>query len=93
MDKAFKEAFVHYRDINNSVQHLDHYTLSVCLMNHKYYNTDYVGLALQPGTLCNFNEGYEQCDFHKLTGWGNWLNTNQQTLDSNPEKGGGGPLE
>ena len=93
MDKAFKEAFVHYRDINNSVQHLDHYTLSVCLMNHKYYNTDYVGLALQPGTLCNFNEGYEQCDFHMLTGWGNWLNTNQQALDSNPEKGGGGPLE
>jgi len=37
--------------------------------------------------------GYEKCDFHKLTGWGKWLNTNQQALDSNPQKGGGGKLE
>ena len=41
----------------------------------------------------NYNEGYEQCDFHKLTGWGNWLNMNQQSVDSNPETGGGGKLE
>ena len=41
----------------------------------------------------NYNEGYEKCDLHKLTGWGNWLNTNTQALDNNPEKGGGGKLE
>ena len=93
MDKAFKEAFVHYRDVNYSKDHLDHYTLSVCLMNQKFYTIDYVGLAPELGALCNYNVGYEQCDFHKLTGWGNWLNMNQQTLDSNPQKGGGGKLE
>ena len=92
LDQAFKEAFVHYRDVNNSKEHLDHYTLSLCLMNNHFYNADYkTKLTVTP--LNNFNEGYEKCDFHKLTGWGNWLNTNQQELDSNPENGGGGKLE
>ena len=45
------------------------------------------------GALNNYNEGYEKCDFHKLTGWGNWLNTNEQDLGNNPQKGGGGKLE
>lgn len=93
MDKAFQEAFVCYRDISYSKQHLDHYALSVCLLDNKYYTADYVTKVPQLGSLCNFNVGYEQCDFHKLTGWGNWLNMNQQALDSNPQKGGGGPLE
>ena len=91
MDEAFKEAFVHYRDVNNSVQHLDHYTLSVCLMHRGYYTADYKSV-LNPVPENNFNEGYEKCDFHKLTGWGNWLNTNEQSLKSNPECGGGGQL-
>ena len=30
---------------------------------------------------------------HKMTGWGNWLNMNEQSLDNNPQKGGGGPLK
>jgi hypothetical protein len=91
MDQAFKEAFVHYRDISNSKEHLDHYTLSVCLLNHDIYVNDFKSW----NTLIeyNYNEGYEQCDFHKLTGWGRWLNMNQQSVDSNPETGGGGKLE
>lgn len=93
LDQAFKEAFVHYRDVNNSKEHLDHYTLSVCLMHKLYYTVDYKTAAPDFGALNNFNEGYEKCDFHKLTGWGNWLNTNEQSLDSNPENGGGGKLE
>ena len=40
----------------------------------------------------NYYEGYEQCDFHQYTGWGNWLRMNEQKLDHNPQKGGGGPL-
>jgi hypothetical protein len=36
---------------------------------------------------------YEQCDFHKITGWGNWLRINEQPLNHNPQCGGGGPLE
>ena len=61
-------------------------------MNHEFYNADYkTKLTVTP--LNNFNEGYEKCDFHKMTGWGNWLNTNEQSLDSNPENGGGGKLE
>ena len=91
MDQAFKEAFVHYCDISNSKEHLDHYTLSVCLLNHDIYVNDFK--SSNKLIEYNYNEGYEQCDFHKLTGWGNWLNMNQQSVDSNPETGGGGKLE
>ena len=93
LDNAFKEAFIHYRDVNNSKEHLDHYTLSVCLLRHNFYTYDYKTNEPQLKALNNYNEGYEKCDFHKLTGWGNWLNTNEQALDSNPAKGGGGKLE
>lgn len=91
MDQAFKEAMVHYRDVNNSKEHLDHYTLSVCLLSHDVYTHDY--MSSNPDILNNYDEGYEFCDFHKLTGWGDWLNMNLQSLDSNPEVGGGGKLE
>ena len=91
MDQAFKEAFVHYRDISNSKDHLDHYTLSVFLLNHDIYVNDFK--SGNPLVENNYNEGYEQCDFHQLTGWGRWLNMNQQSVDSNPETGGGGKLE
>ena len=93
MDQAFKDAFVHYRDVSNSKEHLDHYTLSVCLLNKQYYTLDYKTRFPAKNLLNNYNEGYEKCDFHKLTGWGNWLSTNQQELDSNPQRCGGGKLE
>ena len=93
MDKAFDEAFVCYRDVNNSKEHLDHYTLSICLMSKLFYTFDYMTNVPELKALNNYNEGYEKCDFHKLTGWGNWLKTNEQYLDSNPHKGGGGKLE
>ena len=93
LDNAFKEAFIHYRDVNNSKEHLDHYTLSVCLLNHLYYTVDYMTRMPEWGALNNYNEGYVKCDFHKLTGWGNWLYTNEQDLGNNPQKGGGGKLE
>ena len=88
LDNAFKAAFAHYRDVNWSPQHLDHYTLSVCLVHQAYYTADYKS-ANPTEWPNNFDEGYEQCDFHRLTGWGNWLRMNQQRLDSNPENGGG----
>ena len=40
LDKAFSEAFVHYADVSTNVQHLDHYTLSVCLANNETYTDD-----------------------------------------------------
>ena len=88
MDSAFKAAFVHYRDVSWSKEHLDHYTLSVCLMHQLYYTYDYKSLnpAEWPN---NFDEGYEQSDFHRLTGWGNWLRMNEQPLNHNPQSGGG----
>ena len=93
MDKAFDEAFVCYRDVNNSKEHLDHYTLSICLMSKLFYTFDYMTNVPELKALNNYSEGYEKCDFHKLTGWGNWLKTNEQFLNSNPQKGGGGKLE
>ena len=92
MDNAFKEAFVHYRDVNSSKEHLDHYTLSVCLMNHRYYTADYMQMLVKK-PLNLYNEGYEKCDFHLLTGWGHWLDTNEQDVGNNPHSTGGGKLE
>jgi hypothetical protein len=92
IDDAFEEAFVHYRDVNNSNQHLDHYTLSVCLIDKNYYNFDYKTANPGKNILSNFNEGYEKCDFHKLTGWGNWLNINEKIPTTNPQNGSGGQL-
>ena len=66
--------------------------LSVCLLNHKYYSHNYHHILIKE-PLNNYNEGYEKCDFHKLTGWGKWLDTNEQDLGNNPQKGGGGKLE
>lgn len=92
MDNAFKEAFVHYRDVSWCKEHLDHYTLSVCLAHQLYYTYDFksANSTMFPN---NFDEGYEQCDFHKHTGWGNWLRMNEQSLGHNPQCGGGGALE
>ena len=91
LDKAFSEAFVHYADVNTNEQHLDHYTLSVCLTNNDIYTANFIGFY--PNALCNFDQGYEQTTFHKQTGWGNWLRTNQQQLWGNPTSDGGGPLK
>ena len=91
MDNAFKAAFIHYRDVNWCKEHLDHYTLSVCLVHQLYYNYDYK--SANPTMSNNFDEGYEQSDFHKHTGWGNWLRMNEQRLNHNPQSSGGGALE
>ena len=91
LDKAFSEAFVHYVDVSTNEQHLDHYTLSVCLADNTTYKLNLK--AADSPYLCSFDEGYEQTTFHKLTGWGNWLRTNQQLLWGNPTSGGGGPLK
>ena len=91
LDKAFREAFVHYVDVSTNEQHLDHYTLSVCLAHDKLYTVDFINSSSD--FLCNFDQGYEQTTFHKLTGWGNWLRTNQQLLWGNPTSDGGGPLK
>lgn len=97
LDKAFSEAFVHYADVSTNEQNLDHYTLSICLTNNNFYTADAAELPLVdyfvPNHLCNFDQGYEQTTFHKLTGWGNWLRTNQQLLWGNPTSDGGGPLK
>ena len=89
MDNAFKEAFIHYRDVSWCQEHLDHYTLSVCLAHQLYYTYDFksANSTMFPN---NFDEGYEQSGFHKLTGWGNWLRMNEQSLGHNPQCGGGG---
>ena len=91
MDKAFKEAFIHYRDVSWCKEHLDHYTLSVCLLKSVVYTYDDYK-SINPTYLCNFSEGYEQCGFHQYTGWGNWLRINEQSVNNNPQNKGGGPL-
>lgn len=90
MDRVFDDAIIHYADVNWNEQHLDHYTLSVCLYHRAYYNYDYLGTGVP--WLANICDGYEQCTFHKLTGWGNFLRINEQLPTGNPTSGGGDPL-
>ena len=86
LDRAFSEAIIAYRDLNYSVQYLEHYTLSVCVVDKEDYTTDFK--ATDSKYLCNYDEGYEQCAFHKYTGWGNWLRMNEQWMGMNPRCGG-----
>ena len=90
MDQAFDELFIHSADVNWNEQHLDHYTLSVCIYHNYYYNADLIGNGAS--YLANIGEGYEQCAFHKLTGWGNYLRINDILPFDNPASQGGGPL-
>ena len=90
IDAAFSDAFVHYRDVNwNEEQFLPHYTLSVCLADHDTYTLNYLNEFIISDPRCNFNEGYEQTRFHRMTGWGTWLKTNLQLPYGNPTSGGG----
>ena len=66
--------------------------MSVCLLDKDFYNFDYKTANPGKNILSNFNEGYEKCDFHKLTGWGNWLKINEKRLTTNPQNGSGGQL-
>ena len=87
---AFGKAILQRADINWSVQHLDHYSLSVCLYNQADYNYDFIGNG--EAFKSNICEGYEQSTFHKLTGWGNFLRINTCLPWGNPISGGGGPI-
>ena len=90
MRTAFGKAIRQRADVNWSVQHLDHYSLSVCLYNQSDYNYDYIGNG--KAFKSNICEGYEQSTFHKLTGWGNFLRINTCLPWGNPISGGGGPI-
>ena len=91
IDQAFSQAILQYADVNYAVQRLDHYTLSVCLYHQAYYNYDFIGAGLPFDS--NIGASYEQCTFHKLTGWGNWLRINTALPWGNPTSGGGGLAE
>ena len=90
IDRAFNDLIIHYGDVNWNEQHLDHYTLSVCLYSQLYYNFDLIGAGFPYQS--NIGDGYEQSAFHKLTGWGNFLRINEQIPLGNPCSQGGEPL-
>ena len=80
IDLAMDNAIVHYLDVNLGGQHLDHYTLSVALYSDYDYNWKWTDDTV-------IGKNYKKSAFHKLTGWGNWLNINQQPLYYNPTSG------
>ena len=90
IDRAFNDLIIHYADVNWNEQNLDHYTLSVCLYHQFYYTYDFIGAGNK--IRANINDGYEQSNFHKLTGWGNFLRINEAFSIDNPSSQGGGPL-
>ena len=89
LHKAFDKVILQRADISWSAEHLDHYSLSVCLYHQLFYNYDFVGVG-NPWNS-NIGDGYEQCTFHQLTGWGNFLRINTGLPWGNPTSGGGGP--
>ena len=91
MKQAFDRAILQRTDISWSVQHLDRYSLSVCLYKEAFYNADLIGAGLT--IKSNVGAGYEQCTFHKLTGWGNFLRINTCLPWGNPTSGGGGAMD
>ena len=90
MKQAFDRAILQRADISWSVQHLDHYSLSVCLYKETLYNADLIAAGFTAKS--NVGAGYEQCTFHKLTGWGNFLRINTCLPWGNPTSGGGGAM-
>lgn len=91
MKTAFGRAVIHHVDCNWTVEHLDHYSLSVCLYGERDYHFDFIGTG--SAVKSNIGTGYEQCTFHQLTGWGNFLRINTCIPTGNPECGGGGLAE
>ena len=87
---AFGQAFVQSVDVNWCGDHLDHYSLSVCLYDDETYHYDFLGTG--GDAKSNIGTGYEQCTFHQLTGWGDFLSINTCPPTGNPECGGGGML-
>ena len=57
---------------------LPRFSMGFSLFDHVYYTT-----ASTRGAW-NYDECYELCTFHKLTNWGRWLRTNEQTPTNNP---------
>lgn len=89
IDAAFSDAIIRYEDVNwNTQQFLPHYTLSVCLVNHDIYHLDFMENFAFLNPCLNYNEGYEQTTFHRMTGWGTWLDTNLKLPQGNPTSGG-----
>ena len=86
VDQAFNDALLAYRDVSITPQHLDHYTLSLCLFQDVVYLIDLKGAG---GSQYDIWEGYEMSTFHNATGWGNWLRMNKQKMNANPYSGGG----
>ena len=57
---------------------LDHYSLSVVLVDKETYNEKILGVD------ATNRDSYELTTFHKETGWGDWLNTNTHMPKGNP---------
>ena len=93
MKTAFDRAILQRADISWSVQHLDHYSLSVCLYHQLFWDIDMISKGNPWNWKVNIGEGYEQCTFHKLTGWGNFLRINTGLPWGNPTSGGGGAID
>ena len=93
MKTAFDRAILQRADISWSVQHLDHYSLSVCLYHQLFWDIDIISKGNPWNWKVNIGEGYEQCTFHKLTGWGNFLRINTGLPWGNPTSGGGGAID
>ena len=78
METAFRSAILQQVNIDLGVMPtLPFYSLSVVLTDHQNYSS-------MINSDVDFRTSYELNKFHRLAGWGSWLNTNQRKPENNP---------
>jgi len=79
MEQAFGRAILEQVTIDQHVlPSLPSYSLSVVLVDHDVYNAPIKSQSF------TYRDVYEYSDFHQLTDWGTWLDTNQHKPTGNP---------
>jgi hypothetical protein len=79
LDDAFKKLIIYQITCDNgALAALPFYSLSVILIDHDSYHE-----TSDKGTFTYF-DSYSLSDFHLITGWGDWLDTNLCSPTGNP---------
>ena len=80
LDAAFANAILVRCPVNNRKDYLDNYSLSVTIVDKSTFAKEF---KVDDWTF-TFEESYKATAFHANTGWGHWLNTNEQMPTGNP---------
>lgn len=82
LNAAFAEALLARASVNNRKDRLDNYSLSVTIVDKNTFAGELKDDV--DNWTFTFEESYKATAFHDNTGWGHWLNTNEQKPTGNP---------